>query len=98
MKICKSTLTWDNAPDTITPYDLAKILGCGENTARNIFNQKNFPRIPCTGVKQIADKQMAHLWIRGFNNYNPTSVTLLNILEVLERIEKQIGGIYGEEN
>lgn len=65
MQLKQSTLTWDNAPDIINPYNLADILGIGENKARDIFNSQGFPRIKGTGVKQIADKQATRLWCMG---------------------------------
>lgn len=65
MQTKQSILTWDNAPDVINPYNLADILGVGENKARDIFNSHGFPRIRCTGVKQIADKNAVRLWCMG---------------------------------
>ena len=38
----KSTKTYDELPETITPYDYADWRGVGESTARNIFNMKDF--------------------------------------------------------
>ena len=32
----KPKITWNEAPDIINPYDLADILGIGENKARDI--------------------------------------------------------------
>ena len=49
----KSTKTYDELPETITPYDYADWRGIGENKAREIFNRKDFPRIKVgTGSKQ----------------------------------------------
>lgn len=62
MQTKEPKLTWQEAPDVINPYNLADILGIGENKAREIFNSKDFPRIKCTGVKQIADKNAVRLW------------------------------------
>ena len=53
----KSTKTFEDLPETITPLDYAEWRGIGENKAREIFNSKDFPRIKGTGVKQIADKR-----------------------------------------
>ena len=77
----KSKLTWSEAPDIINPYDLADILGIGENKAREIFNRKDFPRIQGTGVKQIADKQAARLWCM---NINITTEVFENIMQSLK--------------
>ena len=60
-----STITYEELNDTITPLDYAKWRGVGENTARNIFNRKDFPRIQGTGVKQIADKRAVYLYDLG---------------------------------
>lgn len=62
MQIKQATLTWEKAPDVINPYNLADILGIGENKAREMFNSQGFPRIKHTGVKQIADKNAVRLW------------------------------------
>lgn len=62
MQVKKSILTWEKAPDVINPYNLADILGVGENKAREMFNSQGFPRIKHTGVKQIADKNAVRLW------------------------------------
>lgn len=65
MQIKKSTLTFQDLPDTITPIDYAKWRGIGENKAREIFNRKDFPRIKGTGVKQIAEKKAVLLYDMG---------------------------------
>lgn len=78
MQIKESTLTWATAPDVINPYNLADILGIGENKAREIFNSKDFPRIRHVGVKQIADKQAVRMWCMN--------------LEITPEIAKEIFG------
>lgn len=65
MQIKKSTRTYEDLPDTITPLDYAEWRGIGENKAREIFNSKGFPRIKGTGVKQIADKRAVYLYELG---------------------------------
>lgn len=67
MKIKKSTKTFSDLPDTITPYDYAEWRGIGENKAREIFNSKGFPRIEGVGVKQIADKRAVYLYELGLS-------------------------------
>ena len=57
MQTKKSTITFQDLPDTITPFDYAEWRGIGENKAREIFNSKGFPRIQGVGVKQLADKR-----------------------------------------
>lgn len=65
MKEKKSTITYDNLPETITPLDYANWRGIGENKAREIFNMKDFPRIKGTGAKQLADKRAVLLFELG---------------------------------
>lgn len=65
MQIKKSTKSFNELPDTITPYDYADWRGIGENKAREIFNRKDFPRIKGTGVKQVADKRAVLLYDLG---------------------------------
>ena len=65
MKEKKSTKTYADLPDTITPMDYAEWRGIGENKAREIFNSKGFPRIVGTGVKQIADKRAVMIFDLG---------------------------------
>lgn len=67
MKTKKSTKTFSELPDTITPYDYAEWRGIGENKAREIFNSKGFPRIEGVGVKQIADKRAVYLHELGLS-------------------------------
>ena len=66
-KKIQPTMTWDEAPDTITPIELAKILGIGEPGARNKFNEKGFPRIEGLGSNRKADKQAARLYLQCVN-------------------------------
>lgn len=68
MKEKKSTITYSELPDTITPMDYADWRGIGENKAREIFNSKEFPRIKGTGVKQVADKRAVLLFDLGIEN------------------------------
>lgn len=78
----KSTKTYEELPDTITPYDYAEWRGVGENTARGIFNSNGFPRIQGTGVKQIADKRAVFLHDLGLKEDEKQ--------EVLREIAKKI--------
>lgn len=82
MKEKKSTKKYEELPDTITPYDYADWRGVGENTARNIFNSKGFPRIQGTGVKQLADKRAVYLYELGLNEEDKK--------EVLKEIAREI--------
>lgn len=82
MKVKKSTKTFSELPDTLTPYDYADWRGIGENKAREIFNSKGFPRIKGTGVKQIADKRAVYLFDLGLSEEDK------NI--VLKEIAKEI--------
>lgn len=67
MKERKPTITFQDLPDTITPFDYAEWRGIGENKAREIFNSKGFPRIQGVGVKQLADKRAVLLYELGLN-------------------------------
>lgn len=78
----KSTKTFKELPDTITPLDYAEWRGVGGNTARNIFNMEGFPRISGTGVKQIADKRAVYLFELGLSEEDKK--------EILKEIAKQI--------
>lgn len=82
MKEKKSTKKYEELPDTITPYDYADWRGVGENTARNIFNSKGFPRLQGTGVKQLADKRAVYLYELGLNEEDKK--------EVLKEIAREI--------
>lgn len=78
----KSTKTYKELPDTITPYDYAEWRGCGENKAREIFNSKGFPRIQGVGVKQLADKRAVFLFELGLKEEDKK--------EVLKELAKEI--------
>lgn len=78
----KSTKTFAELPDTITPYDYAEWRGCGENKAREIFNSKGFPRIKGVGVKQLADKRAVYLYELGLSEEDKK--------EVLKEMARQI--------
>jgi hypothetical protein len=78
----KPTKTYDELPETITPYDYADWRGVGESTARNIFNMKDFPRIKGTGVKQLADKRAVYLFELGLKEEEKQ--------EVLKEIARKI--------
>ena len=67
-KNTKSTMKWEEAPDTISPLELSKILGIGIVAARNIFDQPDFPKISKSVIGNIgkADKEAARLYIQGF--------------------------------
>lgn len=62
-------MTWEEAPDTITPKDLARILGIGVEGARKIFRKSDFPKISESIIGNIgkADKEMARLYIQGIS-------------------------------
>ncbi len=68
MKERKPTKNYSDLPDTITPFDYAEWRGVGENTAREIFNSKGFPRLKGTGVKQLADKRRVLLYELGLTD------------------------------
>jgi len=74
MKESKSTVTFAELPDTINPYDYADWRGVGENTAREMFNSKGFPRLKGTGVKQLADKRAVLLYELGLSEEDKKEV------------------------
>ena len=78
----KVTKTYSELNDTITPLDYAEWRGVGENTARNRFNSKGFPRIQGTGVKQVADKRAVLLYELGLSEEDRK--------EVLKELARQI--------
>ena len=82
MQIKTPTKKYEDLPETITPFDYAEWRGIGENKAREIFNSKDFPRIPGTGVKQLADKTAVRLYDMGLNEEDRK--------EVLKEIAKSI--------
>ena len=78
----KSTKTYKELPETITPLDYAKWRGIGESKAREIFNRGDFPRIKGTGVKQLADKRAVYLYELGLTEEDKK--------EVLKEMARQI--------
>lgn len=82
MQIKKSTITFKELPETISPIDYANWRGIGESKAREIFNRKDFPRLKGTGVKQLADKRAVYLYDLGLKEEEKQ--------EVLKEIARQI--------
>lgn len=74
MKERKPTKNYSELPDTITPFDYAEWRGVGENTAREIFNSKGFPRLKGMGVKQLADKRRVLLYELGLTDEQMSEV------------------------
>lgn len=77
------TMTWAEAPDTISPKELSQILGIGIIGARNIFDKPDFPKIPKADIGNIgkADKEAARLYIQGVKiNKNNTKESLLSMI------------------
>lgn len=86
------TMTWDEAPDTITPDIYAKIRGHSPQWARDRFNEKNFPKIE--SGKQIADKTAVMLYDIGINIKTQTKqgiefLILLELQKLNKRLENQ---------
>ena len=78
----KATMKWENAPDTITPKDLAAILGIGIEGARAIFDKDDFPKISKKDIGNIgkADKEVARLYIQGINVKTHPKESLLTMI------------------
>lgn len=74
MKEKKPTKNYEDLPDTIGIEDYMEWRGCGEATARNIFNSKGFPRLQGTGVKQLADKRRVLLYELGLTEEDKKEV------------------------
>lgn len=98
------TMTWEEAPDTIMPKDLAEILGVGIITAQKIFDEPDFPKIPKSIVGNIgkADKEAARLYIKGVRfKDNGKNALLSMILFELKKLNSSIltgeEAIYAEE-
>lgn len=78
----KTTMTWEEAPDTISPKELAKILGVGIVSARNIFDKPDFPKISKSDIGNIgrADKEAARLYIQGVKIKNNPKESILSMI------------------
>lgn len=85
MRIKKSTISFQDLPDTITPFDYAEWRGIGENKAREIFNRKDFPRLKGTGVKQLADKRAVYLYDLGLKEEEKQTVLKEIAKEILRK-------------
>lgn len=76
------TMKWEEAPDTITPKDLAAILGIGIEGARAIFDKEDFPKISKKDIGNIgkADKEAARLYIQGVRFKTNSKEALLSMI------------------
>lgn len=76
------TMTWDDAPDTITPRELSQILGIGICGARAIFDKKDFPKVSKQDIGNIgkADKEAARLYIQGIKISTNSKEALLSMI------------------
>ena len=63
-KKIKPSLTWEEAPDTVDPEIVSKILGCCQKKAEQYFKEKDFPVLEKIGLK--ADKEAARMYFQGF--------------------------------
>lgn len=86
------TMSWQDAPDIISPEDLSKILGCGIATARSKFDETNFPIIKNMGNLRKADKEAVKLYLQGKDYMEYKAKTVSNkiqkeILETLQEIK-----------
>lgn len=94
MKVKKSNKKWEDLPEVITPMDYAEVMGIGEQKAREFFKSKGFPRLPGTGVKQLAYRDLVKRFSEGkpleerIDNSNEEIVNLLT--EIKELIIMQI--------
>ncbi len=58
------SMNWQEAPDTVDPETVGKILGCSKKTAERYFNEKDFPLLNKCGLK--ADKEAARMYFQGY--------------------------------
>lgn len=70
----KTTIKYEDLPDTITPVDYMKWRGCGRATADAAFHAKGFPRLRNTGTKLLADKRAVLLYEMGLSEENTNFV------------------------
>jgi len=68
----KTSVTYEELPDTITPNDYAKWRRIGLNAAREAFKSRGFPILPHIGQKQLADKRAVLLFELGMNDEERT--------------------------
>lgn len=82
------TMSWDEAPDTITPEIYAKIRGHSTQWARERFKERDFPKLE--SGKMIADKTVLRLYDMGINpkQNQKAGIEMLILLE-LQKITKK---------
>lgn len=87
-------LTWETAPDVVDPIILARILGIGQQKARDFFNDKTFP---CKEGELIADRDAVHLWWQGLYRKNEKDSTIGMLLieqrKMNRLLEQILGGV-----
>lgn len=86
-------MSWEEAPDIITPENLADILGIGIEGARNIFEKDDFPKISKKEIGNIgkADKDVTRLYLQGIKvKENSRNVAEYMILLELKKLNRQI--------
>lgn len=101
----KPTMTWEEAPDTISPKDLSQILGIGIEGARKVFDKPDFPKIPKKDIGNIgkADKEAARLYIQGVKFSNGGKEALLTMIyfelkKLNSKIQTEEEGLENETN
>lgn len=99
MKVKISTKKWEELPEVITPLDYASVLGIGEHKARETFNSKSFPRVPNTGVKQLAYRDAARAFSEGRTNFSKTNNNdeVVKLLTEIKELLTDLTVIYGSE-
>lgn len=92
----KSTLKWEDAPDIIDHKDLAKIIGVCPDTAKQIFNDRKFPKIP--GInKRKADKEVVRLYLQGLYSTENIRDSRQNLILVeLQKINSNLSRLLKE--
>lgn len=82
------TMNWNDAPDTVDPEIVSKILGCSKKTAEKYFNEDDFPILDKIGLR--ADKEAARMYFQGFRvKKNQKLCVEQMILIELQKINKR---------
>ena len=86
----ESSMSWEEAPNAISPIHLSKILGIGIMSAREIFKNKDFPIIAGTELEPLAEKEAAKLYLQGIHLKNqPKDALLYLILQELKQLNRR---------
>ena len=77
-------IEFKNLPDTIGVKEYMSWRNCGRKTADEVFHSKNFPRLPHTGNRLMADKYAVLAYELGISmnlNMEDTQQLLISIIK-----------------